>query len=98
MNKVIGMSDVSSPDTGRGSVLKTGGRKKYNMKAMKCKVGQVYDMKLKKCVTKKADLNKDNRFNIKVLLKKLYKIGCRNLLIEGGNILTNSLSILICSS
>ena len=39
----------------------------------------------------KADLNKDNRFNIKVLLKKLYKLGCRNLLIEGGNILTNSL-------
>ena len=61
MNKVIGMSDVSSPDTGRGSVLKTGGRKKYNMKAMKCKVGQVYDMKLKKCVTKKADLNKDGK-------------------------------------
>ena len=39
----------------------------------------------------KADLSKDNRFNIKVLLKKLYKLGCRNLLIEGGNILTNSL-------
>ena len=39
----------------------------------------------------KADLKKDNRFNIKVLLKKLYKLGCRNLLIEGGNILTNSL-------
>ena len=63
MNKVIGMSDVSSPDTGRGSVLKTGGRKKYNMKAMKCKVGQVYDMKLKKCVTKKADLNKDGKLS-----------------------------------
>ena len=30
---------------------------------MKCKVGQVYDMKLKKCVTKKADLNKDGKLS-----------------------------------
>jgi hypothetical protein len=64
MADVIGMSDVSSPDTGRGSVLKTGGgRKKYNMKKIKCKVGQVYDMKLKRCVTKKADLNKDGKLS-----------------------------------
>ena len=32
MNDVIGMSDVSSPDTGRGKVLKTGGRKMHSMK------------------------------------------------------------------
>ena len=32
MADVIGMSDVSSPDTGKGSQLKTGGeRRKYNM-------------------------------------------------------------------
>jgi hypothetical protein len=31
------------------------------MKKMKCKVGQVYDMKLKRCVTKKADLDKDGK-------------------------------------
>ena len=31
------------------------------------------------------------RFNIKTLLKKLYKLNCRNLLIEGGDVLTNSL-------
>ena len=50
MADVIGMSDVSSPDTGKGSQLKTGGgRRKYNMKRSKCKVGQVYDQKLKKC-------------------------------------------------
>jgi len=55
MADVIGMSDVSSPDTGKGSVLKTGDmKKKYNMKKMKCKSGQVYNMKLKKCVTKKG--------------------------------------------
>ncbi len=31
MADVIGMSDVSSPDTGKGSQLKTGGKRKYNM-------------------------------------------------------------------
>ena len=31
MADVIGMSDVSSPDTGKGSKLKTGGRRKHNM-------------------------------------------------------------------
>ena len=63
MADVFGLSDVSSPDTGRGKVLKTGGtRRKYNMKD-KCGVGKSYDMKLKKCVTKKADLNKDGKLS-----------------------------------
>jgi len=31
MVDVIGMSDVSSEDTGKGSKLKTGGRRKHNM-------------------------------------------------------------------
>jgi len=63
MADVFGLSDVSSSDTGRGKVLKTGGaRRKYNMKD-KCGVGKVYDMKLKKCVTKKADLNKDGKLS-----------------------------------
>ena len=31
MSDVIGLSDVSSKDTGRGSKLKTGGKRKYNM-------------------------------------------------------------------
>ena len=51
MADVFGLSDVSSPDTGRGKVLKTGGtRRKYNMK-------------LKKCVSKKADLDKDGKIS-----------------------------------
>ena len=63
MADVFGLSDVSSSDTGRGKVLKTGGtRRKYNMKN-KCKVGQVYNMKLKKCVSKKADLDKDGKIS-----------------------------------
>ncbi len=39
----------------------------------------------------KSKLNKKNEFDIKIILKKLYRIGCRNLLIEGGDKLTNSL-------
>ena len=46
MSDVIGLADVSSKDTGRGSSLKTGGRRKYNKKRsnkmpskIKCKTG-----------------------------------------------------------
>ena len=39
----------------------------------------------------KSRINKQNRFDIKIILKKLYNLGSRNLLIEGGDILTSSL-------
>ena len=39
----------------------------------------------------KSRINKQNRFDIKIILKKLYNLGTRNLLIEGGDILTRSL-------
>ena len=39
----------------------------------------------------KSKINKKNKFNIKAILKKLYTLGCRNLLIEGGDLLTHSL-------
>ena len=39
----------------------------------------------------KSKIDRNNRFDIKVILKKLYNYGCRNLLIEGGDKLTNSL-------
>tara|TARA_R100000152_G_C6730727_1_gene155432 strand:+ start:33 stop:338 length:306 start_codon:yes stop_codon:yes gene_type:complete len=45
MSDVIGLSDVSSKDTGRGSKLKTGGRRKYNMKN---KVKSVLEKKMEK--------------------------------------------------
>ena len=51
MADVVGMSDVSSPDTGKGSVLKTGGgRKKYNMKGKKPKGSA--SQRLIKCMEK----------------------------------------------
>jgi len=38
----------------------------------------------------KSKIDKKNRFDFKVLLKKLFTFGCRNLLIEGGNELTKN--------
>ena len=38
----------------------------------------------------KSDLTKNKYFNLKSILKKLYKIGCRNLLVEGGDDLSGS--------
>ena len=38
----------------------------------------------------KSNLTKTNYFDLKKILKKLYKIGIRNLLVEGGNDLSGS--------
>ena len=38
----------------------------------------------------KSNLLKNENFDIKLILKKLYNLGCRNLLVEGGNILSKS--------
>ena len=38
----------------------------------------------------KSNLIKDNYFELRLILKKLYNLGCRNLLVEGGNDLTNN--------
>jgi len=39
----------------------------------------------------KSDLLKNGNFDIKLILKKLYSLGCRNLLVEGGNDLSKSI-------
>ena len=59
----------------------------YN-KADKSKISK---FKRKSIILIKSKVDRDNRFDIKEILKKLYNLGCRNLLIEGGNDLTNSL-------
>ena len=38
----------------------------------------------------KSSLLKNKNFDIKLILKKLYSLGCRNLLVEGGNDLSKS--------
>ena len=39
----------------------------------------------------KSNLSKNDNFDFKLILKKLYALGCRNLLVEGGNDLTKSI-------
>ena len=39
----------------------------------------------------KSNLSKNNNFDLKLIFKKLYRLGCRNLLVEGGNDLTKSI-------
>ncbi len=52
---------------------------------------KIFKFKRKGIILIKSRINRNNRFDIKVILKKLYNFGCRNLLIEGGNDLTISL-------
>ena len=52
---------------------------------------KIFRFKKKGIYLIKSKIDRNNRFDIKVILKKLYNSGCRNLLIEGGNNLTNSL-------
>tara|TARA_B100000424_G_C22769614_1_gene414494 strand:- start:208 stop:720 length:513 start_codon:yes stop_codon:yes gene_type:complete len=52
---------------------------------------KISKFKKKGVILIKSKIDKSKRFNIKEILKKLYKYGCRNLLIEGGNDLTSSL-------
>ena len=49
MADIVTLGDVSTKDTGSGSKLKTGGRRKHSM-ADKCKTGTVWSLELKKCV------------------------------------------------
>jgi diaminohydroxyphosphoribosylaminopyrimidine deaminase/5-amino-6-(5-phosphoribosylamino)uracil reductase len=52
---------------------------------------KVLNFKNKKIKLIRSKINKKGKFDIKVILKKLYKLDCRNLLIEGGDSLTNHL-------
>ena len=59
----------------------------YNMAKKK----RVLEFKKKGIKLIKSKIDKSKKFYIKVLLMKLYSLGCRNLLIEGGNTLTKHL-------
>tara|TARA_A100001035_G_scaffold279261_1_gene280177 strand:+ start:50 stop:1156 length:1107 start_codon:yes stop_codon:yes gene_type:complete len=52
---------------------------------------RVFDLKKKKIKLIKSKIDNYKRFDFKSILKTLYKLNCRNLLIEGGDELTNYL-------
>ena len=51
---------------------------------------KVIDFKKRKVQLVKSRVNKQGKFDVKSILNKLYFYKCRNLLIEGGDKLTNS--------
>jgi len=51
---------------------------------------KILKFKLKKIQLIKSKITKDKKFDIKIIMKKLYNLGCRNILIEGGNELTKN--------
>ena len=72
-------------------IIRTANNKDTIIFYNKAKSSKIIKFKNKGVKLVKTKINKKNRFNIKIILKKLYNLGCRNLLIEGGDILTNSL-------
>jgi len=52
---------------------------------------KILEFKKKKIQLIKSKVNKQGKFDVKFILRKLYRYNCRNLLIEGGNNLTNYL-------
>ncbi len=56
----------------------------------KAKKSKVISFKKRGIKLIKSKINKKNRFDIKVILRKLYYLGCRNLLVEGGDMLTKT--------
>ena len=51
---------------------------------------KILEFKKKKIQIIKSKINGHNKFDILVILKKLYNLGCRNILVEGGNELTKN--------
>ena len=57
----------------------------------KAKKSKILEFKKRKIKLIKSKLDKSQNFDFKIVLKKLYALGVRNLLIEGGNELTRNL-------
>ncbi len=72
-------------------IIKTSNNKNTLIFYNQANKSQIIKFKRKGINLIKSKIDRNNRFDIKVILKKLYDYGCRNLLIEGGDKLTNSL-------
>jgi diaminohydroxyphosphoribosylaminopyrimidine deaminase/5-amino-6-(5-phosphoribosylamino)uracil reductase len=72
-------------------IIKTANKKNTLIFYNKATRSKVLDFKRSGVQLIKSKINRNNKFDMKILLKKLYNLGCRNLLIEGGDIFTNFL-------
>ena len=71
-------------------IFKTSNKKNTIIFYNKAKNSKISFFKKKGIKLIKSNLINNKDFNIREILKKLYKNGCRNLLVEGGNELTGS--------
>ena len=72
-------------------IIKTSNNKNTLIFYNKANKSKISKFKRKGIQLIKSKIDRNNRFDIKTILKKLYNSGCRNLLIEGGNDFTNFL-------
>ncbi|WP_440925231.1 bifunctional diaminohydroxyphosphoribosylaminopyrimidine deaminase/5-amino-6-(5-phosphoribosylamino)uracil reductase RibD [Candidatus Pelagibacter sp.] len=72
-------------------IIKTAKNKKTLIFYNKADKSKISKFKRNGIILIKCKVDRDNKFDMSKILKKLYNFGCRNLLIEGGNDLTNSL-------
>jgi diaminohydroxyphosphoribosylaminopyrimidine deaminase / 5-amino-6-(5-phosphoribosylamino)uracil reductase len=72
-------------------LFKTANKKNTIVFYNKANKSKIMDFKESKIKLIKSKIDKNKKFNIIEVLKKLYKLGFRNTLIEGGNDLTNYL-------
>ena len=72
-------------------IIKTSKNKNTLIFYNKADVSKISKFKKKGIVLIKSKIDRNRKMNIREVLKKLFNYGCRNLLIEGGNNLTNTL-------
>ena len=72
-------------------IIKTSNNRNTIIFYNKADKSNISKFKRKGIILIKSKVDRDNRFDMREILKKLYNFGSRNLLIEGGNDLTNSL-------
>jgi len=70
-------------------IIKTANKSNTIIFYNKANNSQILSFKKKGANLIRSNIDDKGRFNIKTLLKKLYKLNCRNLLVEGGDKLTN---------
>jgi diaminohydroxyphosphoribosylaminopyrimidine deaminase/5-amino-6-(5-phosphoribosylamino)uracil reductase len=71
-------------------IFKTGNKSNTVVFYNKASKSKILTFKKKSIKLIKSNLFKNGNFDVKLILKKLYRLGCRNLLVEGGNDLSKS--------
>ena len=71
-------------------VFKTANKENTIFFYNEAKKSKIFKFKQHKITLIKSAIDSNKRFNLSIILKKLYNLNCRNILVEGGNNLTSS--------